>query len=311
MTWGMARRLRFIPPGSLVEVTTRTIQERLLLRPSEELNDIIRGVIGRAQALFRVRIHAFIVLSNHWHGLLSVKHAQQLASFMAFVNGNIAREVARIHNWRDRVWAGRYSAIVVADNDAAVARLRYLLSNGCKEGLVDRPAQWPGVSCVEALTKGKTLSGTWYDRTAECHARRGSGERGRQVAIQYEITLDKLPGWDKMSPSRYRASCADLVNQIESETRSQREGSGRACSGVDRVLTANPHRRPVAPSRSAAPLVHASCVSVRMAFRAAYAAFVDAFRAAAAVFRLEPRPDFPESAFPPSPSFVSPAPAVS
>jgi hypothetical protein len=46
---GMARPLRFVPPNSIVEVTTRTMQGRLLLRPSPELTEIILGIIGKAQ----------------------------------------------------------------------------------------------------------------------------------------------------------------------------------------------------------------------------------------------------------------------
>jgi len=44
----MPRPLRFVPAGSLVEVTTRTIQGRLLLKPSPELTEIILGVYGAA-----------------------------------------------------------------------------------------------------------------------------------------------------------------------------------------------------------------------------------------------------------------------
>jgi hypothetical protein len=38
--------LRFIPENSLVEITTRTLQGRLLLRPSPELTDLILGIVG-------------------------------------------------------------------------------------------------------------------------------------------------------------------------------------------------------------------------------------------------------------------------
>ena len=67
----MARPLRFIPCNSLVEITTRTLQGRLLLMPSPELTDTLLGVIGKAQALCKMSIHAFVVLSNHAHLLLS------------------------------------------------------------------------------------------------------------------------------------------------------------------------------------------------------------------------------------------------
>jgi hypothetical protein len=45
----MPRPLRFVPAGSLVEITTRTIEGRLLLKPSPELTDIILGVIGTSR----------------------------------------------------------------------------------------------------------------------------------------------------------------------------------------------------------------------------------------------------------------------
>lgn len=54
----MSRPLRFIPEnGPLVHVTCRTIQSRFLLRPSPALNQIVVGVLGRAQRLYQVPCH--------------------------------------------------------------------------------------------------------------------------------------------------------------------------------------------------------------------------------------------------------------
>ena len=99
----MGRRLRYIPPeGCLVEVTNRTIQGRFLLRPSAELNMLVVGILGRAQRLYDVEIHGYVVLSNHYHLLVTVKSALQLARFMAYFQGNLAKEAGRLHNWRGR-----------------------------------------------------------------------------------------------------------------------------------------------------------------------------------------------------------------
>ncbi|HEX3125850.1 MAG TPA: hypothetical protein VH394_00825, partial [Thermoanaerobaculia bacterium] len=69
----MPRPLRYVSPGgSLVEVTVRTLQSQYLLRPSPSLNEIVGGVLGRAQALHPVRCHAAVFLSTHFHLLLSV-----------------------------------------------------------------------------------------------------------------------------------------------------------------------------------------------------------------------------------------------
>jgi hypothetical protein len=169
----VSRRLRHIPEGgALVEVTCRTIQGRLLLRPSADLNDVVVGVLGRAQRLYPVEICAVIFLSNHYHLLLRVPDARCLADFMGYVNSNLAREVGRLADWRDKIWSRRYQSIPVSHEEAAQAgRFRYLLAHGCKEGLVNRPEEWPGVHSVRSLLCGETLRGYWFDRTKEYAAR--------------------------------------------------------------------------------------------------------------------------------------------
>jgi hypothetical protein len=59
------------------------VQGRHLLRPSPPLNEIIVGVLGRAQWLYDVRICAFIFVSSHYHLLLDVDNARQLANSCA------------------------------------------------------------------------------------------------------------------------------------------------------------------------------------------------------------------------------------
>ena len=67
----MARRLRLLDNESgVVEVTSRTLHGRFLMRPSAEVNQIILGVLGRAQAKYEVELYAFVFLSNHAHLLL-------------------------------------------------------------------------------------------------------------------------------------------------------------------------------------------------------------------------------------------------
>src|SRR4029077_5284845 len=93
--WGMSRQLRFIPDGgALVEVTCRTLQSRFLLRPGRPLDEIIVGVLGRAQRLYKVRCCGYTFASNHFHLLLDVDNALQLSRFMGYVSSNIAREIS-------------------------------------------------------------------------------------------------------------------------------------------------------------------------------------------------------------------------
>lgn len=43
------------------------------MRPSDEVNEAILGVIGRAQTQNDVDLYAFVFLSNHYHMLVCVQ----------------------------------------------------------------------------------------------------------------------------------------------------------------------------------------------------------------------------------------------
>ena len=305
----MARRLRYIPEGgALVEVTCRTVQGRFLLRPSPELNEIILGVLGHAQRRSPVEIVAYVFLSNHYHLLLWVQNAQQLADFMEYFNGNLAREISRATGWTDKIWSRRYQAIVVSNEEAAqVSRLIYLLSHGTKELLVGTTEQWPGAHCVRPLLTGALVEGTWFDRTSEYNARlRREDFEVRKYAYSEMIILSPLPCWKHLNPESYRARIAQLVREIDNAARQEREEKGLKPLGPKAILAQNPFDRPESPKKSPSPLFHAVKREVRKALWEAYAWFVAAFREAAERLRAgDLAPKFPTGSFPPPLPFVS------
>jgi hypothetical protein len=307
----MPRPLRFIPEHSLVEITTRTIQGRLLLRPSPELTDIILGIIGKAQTLYGMTIHAFVFLSTHAHFLLSPSSAGQLALFMQFVNANVAKEAGRLHDWRDRLWSRRYRAIVVADDKAAHARLRYILAHSAKEGLLASPGAWPGPNCIAALTTGALLRGTWFDRSREFLARqRGETVFPAQFASTFDVELTPLPCLQHLTADQRLTEIRHIVDEITVKAAAENKETGRTPMTVEQILAQDPHSKPASTDRSPAPFVHATDDSTEQEFRVAYRAFVDAFRAGALRLReraREIRDMFPLWAFPPALPFNAPA----
>jgi putative transposase len=302
------RRLRFIPnDGALVEVTTRTLHSRYLLRSSRELDEIIVGVLGRAQRLYEVRVCGYLFLSSHYHLLLDVDNARQLTLFMAYVNSNLAREISRLHRWPEKIWSRRYQAIVISDEEAArIARLRYLLANGCKEGLVARPQDWPGVHVAKALIQGEDLIGTWFDRTQE-YAARNRGEKfdRLQYASPETLYLSPLPCWKHLAKEAWRTRALSLIQEIAAETKAQLSRTGSQPLGAAAILSQHPHHRPEKQKRSPAPLFHAFSAAARRELWEAYRLFVGAYRQAADKLRAGNRAAvFPLGSFPPALPFV-------
>jgi REP element-mobilizing transposase RayT len=304
----MARPLRYVPEeGSLVEVTCRTIHGRFLFRPSPMFNAIIVGVLARAKQLHPLRISALVFLSNHFHLLVEVSDAQSLSDFMEYFNSNLAREVARLTGWSTRIFATRYRAIPVSDEEAAqIERFRYILSHGVKENLVAEILDWPGVHMAHSLLSGEPLTGYWIDRTQEYAARR---RRKEFDPLQYStpevLVLDPLPCWKDLSAEEYRRRVASLVQEIEEEAAAKRKQSGIQPLGRKAILAQHPHHCPEEVKKSPAPRIHAASQAVRRCFYEAYSWFVAAFRDAAAKLRAGDRmASFPAGSFPPALPFV-------
>ncbi|MEP7009161.1 MAG: transposase [Acidobacteriota bacterium] len=304
----MARKLRFTPDGgALYEVTCRTVHSRFLLRPGPLLNEVIVGALGRAQRLYPLEICAFFFASNHFHLLARAEDSERLARFMGYFNSKLAREVARSTGWRDKVFSRRYQAILVSDEEEAqVGRLVYILSHGCKENLVARPQEWPGVHCVTALLTGEPIEGTWFSRTKEWQARQRGEEFGaRQFADPEVVTLSPLPCWRDPVGEPYRARIAELVEAIVAKAAARQVETGIEPLGPAAILRQQPFSQPAKTKKSPAPRVHAASKKVRTELKIAYAWFVRTFREAAEYLRAGDRlARFPRGSFPPGLPFV-------
>ena len=306
-TYFMSRQLRHFEPGSVLEITTRTIHGRYLLRPSKKLNRLVVGVLARAAAMYGVSLHVFTFVSNHYHLILTIPNVATLARFMNYVNSNIAKEVGRLHNWKDKFWSRRYSSIEVLDDDAQIERLEYLLSHGCKEGLVADPRDWPGATCVDALLEGKPVRGVWIDRTALWSARR----RGKEVAESDHakdvvLHLTPLPCWKKLDEQEQQQRVRQMLKAIAVQTKKDNRKLGRKPLGAKKVLAASPHFCPDSPKKSPAPRCHTTCPERWAEFLVRTRMFVDEYREAATQW-LAGKTDvvFPAHCFPPPLTYAS------
>jgi hypothetical protein len=227
---------------------------------------------------------------------------------MCFFSGNLAKEAGRLYRWREKFWSRRYRAIVVSDEpEIQIARLRYLLANGCKEGLVRSPKEWPGASGTEALLTGKPVHGWWFDRTAEYEVRRrGETYSKYEHATEESFLLAPLPCWKHLEPEERQAKVAELVREIEAETRKRLREQGRSPMGRRRIMRQHPHDKPMHSSRSPAPRFHAATYEVRKGLEIAFYEFRTWYRQAAEELKAGKKAVvFPPGCFPPGLPFCA------
>lgn len=295
---GMGRKLRYLPPDDdhLVEITCRVIQQRYLLRPSPQLNATIIGALARAQKRHGMKICGFVYLSTHCHLLLQPGTVEQLAKFMRDINSKIAREAGRLHDWTEKLWGRRYTDIIAShEAEAQIKRLRYLLAQGCKEGLVASPKHWPGASSTKALLSGDTVEGVWIDRTAQYKAwERKEPNPDYRFTTTHRVELSPIPCCDDLTSHQYSARIRAMVREIEEET------EGTTVLGAKAICAQHPHGSPSRRRRrSPAPRFHAVDRQVRRGLEIGYHLFRKAYRQASEALRAGKRAEFPPGSFAP------------
>ncbi len=304
----MGRIIRCLPrEGCLVEVTCRTLQGRFLLRPSPQVNEIILGILARAQRLYPLKIHYFVVMSNHMHLLVTPSDQKQLSDFMGYAKSNIAREIGRVVGWKEKIWGIRYRGIPVSTEESAqVGRLRYLLSHGLKEGLVDHPAKWPGLHPLDALLEGKPLVGQWFNRTKEYAARiRGEDFDRLKYASRETLNLSPLPCWASLPEEAYRSQIAFQIQELERKYAAERASLGKEKPNSGSALSRHPHHAPKRLKKSPSPRFHTASQRVRRELLEGYALFLKAYRSAAEKLKNDIFPaSFPAGCFPPGGPFI-------
>jgi REP element-mobilizing transposase RayT len=271
----MATQPRFIPPGTLVEITFRTNAARMSLRPGRALNAAILASLGRALSMYPVELHAFHFMSNHWHALVTVVDGLALSRFMQFVHGNVAKAAQTINGVRGKVWQSRARTITVLEDAAQLARLQYVLSHGTKEKLVASPVDWPGVTSARALLGLETLIGYWVDHGRKRRLERsGRTPHPSEYTKEYRIELAPLPIMEKLSEVQRMVMIRDMIDDIKAKYPGPYLGAAA-------VLAQDPKFEPENPKRSTAPAVHTMSTWLRNRFRQARGLFDAAYRKAA------------------------------
>ena len=90
---------RQVLQGTTYLVTRRCTQRQLLLKPSKVTNAVFGYLLAVAARRYGVEVHAYCVLSNHYHLVVTDPQAR-LPAFQQFLDALVARAVnAHLGRW--------------------------------------------------------------------------------------------------------------------------------------------------------------------------------------------------------------------
>jgi len=214
--------------GTTYFLTRRCSQRQFLLRPDPVTNQLFDYVLAHTAALHGILLHAYCVMSNHYHLVLTDPRAE-LPAFMQRLDGVLARALNALRGRREHFWNSEgYHALPLESAADVIHWSSYALANPVAAGLVRRARRWPGR----------------WSRPSDIGSRRSVErpthffDQTRQEAKVVELALSAPPGF---------GSAKDFRRALEAALRTrEREAAERRADfqGARRVLTQNPLARP-------------------------------------------------------------------
>lgn len=259
---------RQVLPGTTYLVTRRCAQRQFLLKPSTTTNEVFLYLLAVAARRFGVQVHAYCVLSNHFHLVVTDPHAR-LPAFHQFLDALVARAVnAHLGRW-ESFWApNSFSAVTLTSPSDILDKAAYALANPVAGGLVSSARSWPG-----AWSAPERIGNEPLELRRPKHFFDPKGSLPEQVTLQ----LVPPPGFASAEDFRDGVSAA----LADAEARAAEKFRGKFL-GVARVLSQTVTARPPAaePRRTLSPRVAGRDKWKRMEALGRLVEFLRSYRAA-------------------------------
>jgi len=109
-----------------------------------EDDDYLAYPVALREAAFAssVVLHAYALMTNHVHLLVTPKVADGVARMLQSVGARYVRRVNRVQDRRGTLFEGRYRACLVATDRHLLAACRYIDLNPVRAGMVAHPDQY-------------------------------------------------------------------------------------------------------------------------------------------------------------------------
>ena len=187
----MSRPLRLEFAGAFWHVTSRGNERREIFRNDDDRSEFLR-ILGRTVALFRWRLHAYVLMGNHYHLLIETPEPT-LSRGMRQLNGLYTQGFNRRHRRVGHLLQGRYKAILVEKNAHLLELARYVVLNPVRAGIARSASAWPWSSY--RATAGINPAPPWLD-TATTLAGFGTGRPRALARYRAFVAEGKGSGYD-------------------------------------------------------------------------------------------------------------------
>ena len=137
----MPRKPRFYLPGVPVHAFQRGHNKEPVFFDDEDYLVYLRYLKVAADE-FDCAIHAYVLMTNHVHFLLTPQSANSISLLFQGVGRHYVPYINKRYGRRGSLWEGRHKSCLIGSEDYFLTCMRYIECNPVRAGMVEYPAQY-------------------------------------------------------------------------------------------------------------------------------------------------------------------------
>ena len=137
----MARQGRFYLPGQALHLIQRGNNRQAIFRDDEDCRTYLSW-LAEAASVSRCTIHAYVLMTNHVHLLVTPENADSVPRMMQLLGRRYVRYFNTANHRTGTLWEGRYRAAPIDTDAYFLLCCRYIELNPVRAKMVTRPRDY-------------------------------------------------------------------------------------------------------------------------------------------------------------------------
>lgn len=137
----MPRKPRFQLPGYPQHIVQRGNNSQACFLAEQDYHYSL-DALGDACAKYACQLHAYVLMTNHVHLLLTPGKEWGISQLMQSVGRKYVRYINKEYRRTGTLWEGRYKASLIQSDRYLLTCYRYIELNPVQASMVNHPAQY-------------------------------------------------------------------------------------------------------------------------------------------------------------------------
>ena len=137
----MPRKPRFFLPNIPIHAIVRGNDRNNIFKEDADKATYLE-IAKEASSAYDVAIHAYVLMDNHVHWLISCAVAENLSKFMQYLGRKYVPYFNHKYEKTGTLWEGRYKASLIDSDEYLFRCCQYIELNPVRAGMVSRPEHY-------------------------------------------------------------------------------------------------------------------------------------------------------------------------